>query len=133
MSSYRKAPAASVNILWVGKWDMLEVLKFVKVYQDREAFEGRGERQFKAMNSIINKKKLSGKQLEKIDTNQQIRKLFEFKINSVTARVLLDGLNMERSMFHKKELSKSLMKKWKPRFNEKIRLIEMKYKPPYRS
>eukprot|EP01084_Bolivina_argentea_P192832 330966_1 len=38
-------------------------------------------------------------------------------------------------MYHKWELSKSMIKnnKWQPHVGEKIRLIEIKYKPPYRS
>eukprot|EP01084_Bolivina_argentea_P276716 472218_1 len=102
--TYTSAPAASVNARWIGKWDKTDVLKFVKVGQDRESFEGVGTTQFHKMNSIIHKNKLSGKEVERCDTVMDIRQLFENKINSVSARVLLDGLNMERSMFQKKEL-----------------------------
>eukprot|EP01084_Bolivina_argentea_P201629 344633_1 len=64
-----------------------------------------------------------------------VRQLFENKINSVSARVLLDGLNMERSMFHKMELSKRLIhqNKWQPKVNEKIRLVELTKLKPWRS
>eukprot|EP01084_Bolivina_argentea_P276718 472222_1 len=102
--TYTSAPAASVNARWIGKWDKTDVLRFVKVHQDREEFEGKGKAQYNTMKEIIHKKQLSGKHVEKCDTVMDIRQLFENKINSVSARVLLDGLNMERSMFQKKEL-----------------------------
>eukprot|EP01084_Bolivina_argentea_P310450 537227_1 len=118
--AYNELPAASVNIKWVGKWDKTDVLRFVKTYQDRESFEGTDTTQFNKMNEIIHKKHLSGKQLQKCDTIQQLRQLFENKINSVSARVLLDGLNMERSMFQKMELSTRLINqnKWQPKRKE---------------
>eukprot|EP01084_Bolivina_argentea_P207832 354516_1 len=64
-----------------------------------------------------------------------IRQLFENKITSVSARVFLAGLNMERAMFQKMVLSKRLIEqnKWKPRVGEKVRLVEVKYKQPCRS
>eukprot|EP01084_Bolivina_argentea_P310449 537226_1 len=99
--TYNEVPTTSVNTRWVGKWDKTDVLKFVKVRQDRKSFEGKGTTQYNRMNEIIHKKHLSGKQLQKCDTIQQLKQLFENNINSVTARVLLDGLNLERSMFHK--------------------------------
>eukprot|EP01084_Bolivina_argentea_P276717 472221_1 len=102
--AYNETPGASVNTRWVGKWDKTDVLRFVKVYQDRQSFEGEGTVQYNKMKEIIHKKTLSGKHMEKCDTVMDIRQLFENKINSVSARVLLDGLNMERSMFQKKEL-----------------------------
>ncbi len=102
---------ASVNTRWLGKWDKQDVLRFIKVYQDREAFEGNKVVQFDAMNNIINRKLLSGKQFEHINSTQQLTKLFEYKISLKTANVLLNGLNMERSMFQQKELSKSIINK----------------------
>eukprot|EP01084_Bolivina_argentea_P131648 232348_1 len=135
MCAAKEEVAASVSTRQVMQWDKQDVLRWVKTYQDREAFEGTGRAQFNVMNSIINRKRLTGKQLDPCDTLASLKKLFNNKINSVTARILLDSLKMERSMFQKRELSKSVIKKnqWKPRVGEKIRLVEMKYKPPYRS
>eukprot|EP01084_Bolivina_argentea_P310452 537229_1 len=118
--TYNEVPTTSVNTRWVGKWDKTDVLRFVKTYQDRESFEGSDTAQFNKMNEIIHKKKLSGKHMEKCDTIMNIRQLFENKINSVSARVLLDGLNMERSMFQKMELSTRLINqnKWQPKRKE---------------
>eukprot|EP01084_Bolivina_argentea_P085831 155139_1 len=42
---------------------------------------------------------------------------------------------MERSMFHKMELSKNIItkNKWQPKLNEKIRLVEITKLKPWRS
>ncbi len=48
MSQEIPAFPASVNTKWVGKWDKEDVLKWIKVHQDRAAFEGKKETQFNA-------------------------------------------------------------------------------------
>eukprot|EP01084_Bolivina_argentea_P098866 177729_1 len=126
---------ASVNTRWIGNWDVDDMLRWIKVYQDREEFEGKGKTQFNAMNTIIKKKRLSGKQLEICSTKTSLMKLFENKITSVTATVLLNSLNMERQMYHQREISKTIIKNngWVPKPHERIRLVETRYTPPYRS
>eukprot|EP01084_Bolivina_argentea_P216053 367015_1 len=64
-----------------------------------------------------------------------LKKLFDYKIGGMVASLLLDSLNMERSMFHKREISKSIIKKnkWEPREGEKVRLVDSRCKPPHRS
>eukprot|EP01084_Bolivina_argentea_P131649 232349_1 len=111
MLSNLESIATSVNTRCVAKWDKQDVLTWIKIHQDREAFEGKNTVQFNVMNSIINKKRLSGKHLEKCNTIISIGRLFENKIRDVTARVLLDSLNIERAMYEKRKLSKSIINK----------------------
>eukprot|EP01084_Bolivina_argentea_P295479 508721_1 len=121
----------SVNIKWVGNWDKNDTLKWVKTLQDMHRFEGDSTHQANIMYQIIKQKNLTGKHLEKCDTTQSIKKLFGHKIQPKTAKMLLENLNLERTMYQKRELSKNIIKKgkWKPRVDEKIRVVDIRYKP----
>eukprot|EP01084_Bolivina_argentea_P300472 518122_1 len=107
----------------------------IKRLQQTEMLEGKKTDEANIMNAIIKEKEYSGKQLIICNTRDSFMKLFKNKIKPKTARILEEHLSMERQMFMRREQSKRHIKngKWKPHVGEKIRLVEVKYKPPYRS
>eukprot|EP01084_Bolivina_argentea_P064173 117077_1 len=120
----------SVNVKWVEKWNTNDFLQWIKVLQQTGAFEGKRTTQFNIMNKSINSSRLSGHHLANCDTTQSFMKLFQHQINNKTANVLQTSLNIERTMFHRRQLSKVIIKsgKWKPKSGEKIRAIDNRYK-----
>eukprot|EP01084_Bolivina_argentea_P038599 71390_1 len=121
----------SVNVKWVEKWDNKDVFQWIKTLQDFGSFEGKRTQQSETMKNIIKKKYITGKRLINCNTTQSFTDLFERQITQNTAQVLRDNLNLERSMFQKRELSKTILRqnKWQPKLMEKIRLVDKRYKP----
>eukprot|EP01084_Bolivina_argentea_P282546 483667_1 len=111
----------SVHVKWIEKWNKMDMLQWIKTYQDRGEFEGKRTQQSEAMKSLIQRKNITGKRLINCNTRQSFIDLFEKKITQNTAKVLRDSLNLERSMFQKRELSQTIIRqsKWQPRIMEK--------------
>eukprot|EP01084_Bolivina_argentea_P038598 71386_1 len=131
MSGGKRDILPSVNVKWVEKWDNKDVLQWIKILQDFKSFEGKKTQKSETMKLIIKNKNITGKRLINCNTKQSLVDLFQKKITQETAKVLRDNLTLERSMFTKRELSKTIIRqsKWQPTLNEKIRFVDTKYTP----